>query len=186
MLIFGGIVLVGLVVLWLWQERTDDVSVEAMPAEESAAVSIPTGYDVFGKGFDVVEAIPVETVAAAPDDYVGETVKLEGRVSEVCQAMGCWLTLQVPNGDNVRIVVPRDENGDYVFTVAKDISGRRAVVQGTLAGEVVSEHDQHHYAEDAGHAPEEHHADGEHEAATAAKPELQLTASGVLVEKANT
>lgn len=135
-----------------------------------------TVYDIFGEPFATDDALPVQTVAATPADYTGRTILIEGTVAEVCQAAGCWLTLQVPGGDNIRIVVPRDDDGAYVFTVAKDLSGRRAVVQGTLAEAQLSEHDQHHMAEDAGH-------DAAHHEAPAPKPELQLTASGVLVEK---
>ena len=88
---------------------------------------------------------------------------------------GCWLTLQTGDGNNVRILVARKESGDYAFTVPKDISGRRVVVQGTLAEETLLEGTQRHLAEDAGREVDEESLEP--------KTELQLTAQGVLVEK---
>ena len=157
------------------------------------AETMATAYDVYGEAFDDAGAVPVEAVVAEPDAYVGQAVTMEGRVSEVCQMAGCWLTFQTLDGQNVRIVVPREEEGGYVFTVPKDLSGRRAVVHGTLDAATVSEHMQHHYAEDADPDadPDEHpadhtDADADADAAAGPKPELHLTATGVLVEKATT
>jgi hypothetical protein len=86
--------------------------------------------------------------------------------------------------------VARKEDGGYAFTVPKDISGRRVVVQGTLTEETLSAEMQQHLAEDAGAA----HGDAgslsaaapADTAARAPQPEYQVTASGVLVEKART
>ncbi len=133
-------------------------------------------YDAYGAALTDEGAMPVQAVVAQRERYVGQTVKVEGTVAAVCQARGCWLTLQTTDGENVRVVVPRTEDGsDYVFTVPKDISGRRVVVEGTLAEETLSAAAHHHMAEDAG-------ADIEADAAGPVQ-ELQLTARGVLVEK---
>ena len=140
---------------------------EAPPAETIE-------YDVHGEAFSDEGAVPVEAVAAEPEAFLGQPVKLEGTVAEVCQMKGCWLTLRAGDARLVRIHVPRAEDGSYVFTVPKDLSGQRVVVAGTLTEEDVSDATHQHYAEDAGTAP----------ATDAAPTELQLTATGVLVEKA--
>jgi hypothetical protein len=87
---------------------------------------------------------------------------------------GCWLTIQAGDGNNIRIAVPRDDEGNYVYTVPKDISGRHVIVEGTLTEEILDVETQRHLAEEKGEeAPED----------LEPVSELQMTASGVLIEK---
>ncbi|MFQ5569194.1 MAG: DUF4920 domain-containing protein [Rhodothermales bacterium] len=162
--IYPLILLVALVLGACQSEQTAD----------EAAVS-DTMYDTYGEAITDEGAVPVQAVVAEREQYLGQAVKLEGTVAEVCQNKGCWLTLQTGDGNNVRVLVPKDEAGNYLFTVPTDISGRQVVVQGTLVEETLSEETQHHMAEDAG---EDVEAD-----AFQPKTELQLTAHGVLIVK---
>lgn len=178
---------------------------------DSQETSTPTSsvvalasYDVFGDGFDQVDAVPVQQVASNPSDYLGSPVKVSGTITQVCQGMGCWMTLRVSDTQLVRIVMPRDDQDNYLFTLAKDISGRRAVIMGTLdestlaefeapmhqdgdsEGHHADEYDEgEHHAEgqeaDDDHHAEEEEADDDH--STVVGLELHITASGVLVEK---
>ena len=138
------------------------------------AATTASSYEVYGEQFSDEGAVPVQAVLAERAAYLGQTVKLEGTVSEVCQMAGCWLTLQTGDGGNVRILVARKEDGSYAFTVPKNISGRRVVVQGTLAEETLLEGTQRHLAEDAGREVDE--------ASLQPQKELQVTAQGVLIE----
>ncbi len=147
---------------------------EQADAPAAAAAEAVSPYDVYGEAFSDEGAVPVQAIVAERDEYIGQVVKVEGTVAEVCQMAGCWLTLQTGDGNNVRILVARKESGDYAFTVPKDISGRRVVVQGTLAEETLLEGTQRHLAEDAGREVDEE--------SLAPKTELQLTAQGVLIE----
>lgn len=146
-------------------------------AEVPAAAAVETSslYDAYGQSFSEEGAVPVQAIVAEREAYLGQSVKIEGTVAEVCQMQGCWLTLQTGEGNNIRIMVARKESGDYAFTVPNDISGRRVVVQGTLAEETVLEGTQRHLAEDAGREVDED--------TLTPIAELQLTAQGVLVEK---
>ena len=45
----------------------------------------------FGKGLTLDKPIPVATILASPDQYVGKTVQVKGKVTEVCEMMGCWM-----------------------------------------------------------------------------------------------
>ena len=98
-------------------------------------------------------------------------VKIKGEVTGVCQKKGCWMTM---NQEDKELFI---KFKDYAFFVPKDISGREAIIEGVAYREVVSVDELRHMAEDAGHETNHHEA-------TTPKPELQLTASGVLVEKA--
>lgn len=130
-------------------------------------------YEAVGEAITPEDAVPVRTVAAEAGRYVGQPVKLEGTIAKVCQMKGCWLTLDAGDGQAVRVAVPRNAEGDYVFTFPTDVSGRRVVVQGELSETTLSEETQRHLAEDAGETLEE----------VKPKPELHLAATGALVEK---
>lgn len=143
---------------------------------DAAPATGPTAtYDPYGTSFTPEGAVPVRAALAEPEAYVGQEVKLEGVVQEVCQMKGCWLTLDAGAGAYVRVHVARTDSGDYAFTVPKEISGRRVVVQGLLEQQTLTADEQRHLAEDAGAAPDS--------AAVVPQPEYQITASGVLVEK---
>lgn len=146
-------------------------------SDEAPQVSDPAAtYDAFGAAVTPEDAVPVQAVVAEPDLYAGRPVKLEGVVREVCQNSGCWLTMDGGDDRLVRVHVPRDEAGAYVFTVPKDISGRRVVIQGTFEAAAETAEAQAHYAEDAGQT--------DSTAAQAAPPVYAVQATGVLVEKA--
>jgi hypothetical protein len=78
-----------------------------------------------GKPLTVKEAMPLATLVAHADDYVGKTVQVRGKITEVCQMMGCWMELANDAGQRVRIKV---EDGDIVFP--KDSAGKTAVAEG--------------------------------------------------------
>ena len=109
---------------------------DAAVAEETAAqpaASVQTaGYALFGENVDTTEAVGAAVVTAAPASYAGKTVTVEGEVKQVCQAAGCWATIQTASGA-IRIKTPHKEGGGYEWTLPKDITGRRVVATGTLA-----------------------------------------------------
>ena len=143
--------------------------------ETPAEVVVPEGYEAFGATVDVEGAVPVTTVLATPDQFVGQEVKIEGEVSEVCQMRGCWATL-VTDAGTVRIQMPRlEDDSDYAFTLPKDISGRTVVATGLLESRVIPADEQRHYDEDAGQAKEA--------SAYQDKTEYTLKPTGVLVQK---
>lgn len=159
---------------------TDTPKTAAVAAPEVAVET--TDWDVFGNPFETSTAVPVETVAASPDEYSDRPVRVVGTITEVCQGMGCWMTLQVPDGRNIRVVMPRDENGNYVFTLDRTISGRKTVVEGTLSRSTLAEFEAPMHGDSEGGS--DHVESDDHSAHGMNTPEIQLTASGVLVEKA--
>jgi hypothetical protein len=169
---FNALFLILALVLAACQPAPEQPSADDASAETATVAT--TDYEPFGDPITPDEAVPVTTVAEAPSAYVGKTVKLEGTVSEVCQAKGCWFTLQAPQGRNVRLMVPRDDDGNYAFTMPTDISGRTVIVEGTLTEETLSEETQRHLAEDAGEPIE-----GD----VAPRTELQMIPQGVLLKR---
>jgi len=74
------------------------------------------------------EAMPLPALFANPTPLVGKTVQVKGKVTEVCQAMGCWMNLTDDQGHLLRIKV--DDGGDIVFP--KDSIGKTAIAEGKL------------------------------------------------------
>lgn len=143
-----------------------------------AATANMTAYGevlALGDGTPVLTAIDV---AAHLDQYDGQTVRIEGQISQVCQMKGCWLMLRnVDGGADIRINVPR-QDGDYVYTFAKDIpAGTRAILEGRVARDTLSVELLRHFAEDAGKSA------SEIEAITAPQVAVVMTATGALVAK---
>ena len=75
-----------------------------------------------GKPLAVKEPMALATLLAHPDDYVGKTVQVKGKIVEVCQMMGCWMDLTNDAGQKVRIKV---NDGEIDFP--KDGSGKMAI-----------------------------------------------------------
>jgi len=76
--------------------------------------------------------------------------KIQGKVVEVCQTMGCWAKLKKEDGTTVMIKVK-----DHEFAMPKDIVGRTVVVEGKAELKETSVAMLKHYAEDAGKSKEE-------------------------------
>jgi hypothetical protein len=79
-----------------------------------------------GKPLTVSEPVPVAALMANPDASVGKVVQVRGKVTEVCERMGCWMQL-VDGRTGVRVKV---QDGDIVFP--KSAIGRTAIAEGTL------------------------------------------------------
>lgn len=80
-----------------------------------------------GKPLTLKEPLPLATVLAHPADYVGKTVQVTGKISEVCEMMGCWIDLTNDAGQKLRIKV---NDGEIEFP--KDSAGKMAVAEGRL------------------------------------------------------
>ena len=76
--------------------------------------------------------------------------KIQGKVVEVCQAMGCWAKLKKDDGTTVMIKVK-----DHEFAMPMDMIGRTVVVEGKAELKETSVAMLKHYAEDGGKSKEE-------------------------------
>ena len=102
-----------------------DAPPEPAPQDDTAAANVM----LIGDFSDDGDAISAADAAARADELHGQTVRVEGPVRAICQMAGCWLQL----GDEgemepIRVNVPRDENGAYVFTFPQDVAGADALV----------------------------------------------------------
>jgi hypothetical protein len=74
------------------------------------------------------DSVPVGKVTAAPEGYVGKTIQVKGKITEVCQMMGCWMSLA--DADTGKLIRIKVNDGDMVFP--KDSVGKMAVAEGKL------------------------------------------------------
>src|SRR3954470_18442857 len=87
-----------------------------------------TAADVkLGKPLTLKEPMPLATLLAKPADYVGKTVQVKGKITDVCEMMGCWMDLVNDDGQKIRIKV---NDGEIEFP--KDSSGKAAIAEGIL------------------------------------------------------
>jgi hypothetical protein len=80
-----------------------------------------------GKPLTISEPMPLAMLLAKPADYVGKTVQVKGKITEVCEMMGCWMDLVNDDGQKIRIKV---NDGEIEFP--KDSSGKTAIAEGKL------------------------------------------------------
>lgn len=73
-------------------------------------------------------ATPISEILSQPETYVGRTVRIEGEVTAVCPAMGCWMEVRDP--ETRRSMRVKVDDGQIVFP--KTAKGRRAAAQGKV------------------------------------------------------
>src|SRR4051794_12204353 len=86
-----------------------------------------TGELKLGKPLTQKTPLTIAEVLDKPAGYVGKTIQVKGKITEVCQMMGCWMNLVDSDGRMIRIKV---EHGQLEFP--KDSAGKTAVAEGNL------------------------------------------------------
>ena len=110
----------------------------------SEPVATTDTTETFGSVLDEsVRLIELEEVGA---DNLGETVRVEARVSQVCQKKGCFF-IAVEGNTTVRVSFK-----NYGFFVPTDISGKRVMFVGEVIEKEVTKEEAEHFAEDMGNA----------------------------------
>lgn len=120
------------------------------------------------------EKITKESVVAFDDALKTNSaeVKIQGEIIQTCSKKGCWMTLSIPNREEIRVTFK-----DYGFFVPKEgMEGKNAILQGQLIKSITDVETLRHFAEDAGKSKEEIAA------ITEPKEEYSFIASGVIIE----
>lgn len=126
----------------------------------------------FGETITADDAINFDDLMPKMAETDSLAIKITGKVNEVCQKKGCWMTLV---SDDPEIPEMRVTFKDYAFFMPKDLSGKHVVIDGFAFVDVTSVADLQHYAEDAGKSKEEIAA------ITEPKREVAFEAAGVLI-----
>jgi len=138
----------------------------------TAAAFAQTAYSgqKFGEEVKPGDVKPAAKMEASMGDKKTVDMKIEGKVVDVCKKKGCWMTLEMPNGDPMRVTFK-----DYAFFMPMDIVGKKVVLDGLAKKQTISVETLRHYAEDAKKSPEEVAK------ITDPKKELAFEAKGVVI-----
>lgn len=124
----------------------------------------------FGDEVKPGDVKPAAKMEVAMGDKKAVDMKIEGKVIDVCKKKGCWMTLEMPNGDPMRVTFK-----DYAFFMPMDIVGKKVVLDGVAKKQTISVETLRHYAEDA------HKSADEVAKITDPKRELAFEAKGVVI-----
>ena len=101
-----------------------------------------------------------------------ENVAIKGKVTDVCDKKGCWLTIETEDNDKFFVKMK-----DYAFFVPTALIGKNVVLEGNAETKVISVDEQKHYAEDA------KKSQAEIDAITKPQEEIRFMANGIKVVK---
>ena len=110
-------------------------------------------YVSFGKEIIDDDAIAATSMASHYKTMnTGDSInsKMIAKVNSVCQTKGCWMTLNLEDGNEVMVKFK-----DYGFFVPKNIAGKEVVINGKAYIKEVPIDELRHYAEDAGKSAED-------------------------------
>lgn len=142
-------------------------SLQAAPAADTTTATAM----YFGEKITEEGAVSIAELPALMGDKKEMNVKLSGEITAVCQKKGCWMELNNPNGEAIRVTFK-----DYGFFMPKDASGKTAIIEGIAKVEETSIADLKEYAKDAGDDK------AKIEAIKEPKKELVFEASGVILK----
>lgn len=124
-------------------KRTISLAIISLMLGTVLVAAEPEGVK-YGKGVALGQATPIPALVEKPGDFVGKTVRVDGLVTDVCKAQGCWMILaEAEGGKGVRIKV---DDGVIVFPMSA--KGHRASAEGVfevieLTPEQAAEHAKH-------------------------------------------
>ena len=94
----------------------------------AVACSLFAGPKKLGKPLTLKQQSSISQIVADPASFEGKIVQVKGKVSEVCEMMGCWMTIaDAESGKHIKVKV---KDGEIVFP--KDAIGKTAIAEGKL------------------------------------------------------
>ncbi|MDR7128310.1 hypothetical protein J2X69_000638 [Algoriphagus sp. 4150] len=150
------------------QSQKSEIVLEEVNAIVDAADTIPGAYGAEVALSGVVSPAEMVSVVERQGNFEG---KISGEIKEVCTKKGCWLTMELPNGESMRVTFK-----DYEFFVPTTSQGYPVILEGVAVMTETDVETLRHYAEDGGVSKEEI------EAITEPKREITFEAVGVVIQ----
>lgn len=149
------------------QQKSEEVQVTTYEVVGEAAV-VPGNYGNLVQEEKITT--PVEMVASveANGTFSG---KISGEIKEVCTKKGCWFSMELPNGESMRVTFK-----DYGFFIPTNSQGFPIVLEGVATLSETDVETLRHYAEDQGKTKEEVNA------ITGPKREITFEAIGAKIK----
>jgi len=128
----------------------------------------------YGEPLSGSDTTRVSALMATPDKYVGQTVRVEGLITGVCEKRGCWMSLASDEEfQELRIKV---DDGVIVFPI--EAKGKRAIAEGEftkieMTMEQTLAYEKHH--------AEEHNEEFDPNTVTEPRTYYQIKATGAVI-----
>lgn len=119
-------------------------------SDAAATDSTATNIGWFGEQFEYSATVAPSEVAKLMNDSISNEFIVEGTIQECCQKKGCWMKVDMGNGESMRVTFK-----DYGFFVPMDAGGHTMVMKGVAAYDTLDVDYLRHLAEDAGKTQEE-------------------------------
>jgi len=114
-----------------------------------ASASDQQPISTYGEAITLPTPLSIEHAIDNLDTLKNKAILIEGTVSKVCEAKGCWMVIKGTNS-SVRVTF-----NNYGFFVPKDIAEKSVQAQGILYEKVMNISEARHYAQDAGQSSAE-------------------------------
>ncbi len=135
--------------------RAKSLPPSAAPQRATATQDKPLDKKKFGGAITEQSSTSLDALVREPQRFASKTVRTEGKVSAVCQHMGCWMEIADDAGK------AHIKMAGHAFTVPKDAAGHHAVIQGKVI------------------APDKDHCTEEAAEQTGSVAKVEIEASGV-------
>jgi Domain of unknown function (DUF4920) len=112
----------------------------------------------------------VDVVSKVMGGYDFADVKIAATVKDVCAKKGCWLKLELPQGEEVMVKMK-----DYGFFLPLAAKGKKVIIDGEAKIKTTSVAELKHYAEDA------KKSQAEIDAIKEPQKEVRITAKGIMI-----
>ena len=150
---------------------TDDKSSENAVADPELEVeTISMNY--YGDTITTDGALHPDAFKAQMEGNDSLEIKVEATINQTCKMKGCWMTLDMGSGEELRVNFK-----DYGFFVPKEgVNGKTAVIEGIAYRDTLSVEYLRHLAEDEEATPQE--------IAAITEPEVSVNfeATGVIIK----
>jgi len=135
------------------------------------ATSDQAVVNFYGDTISADGAITVDELVAQMEGVDTLKTKVEGTINQTCQMKGCWMTMAMADGSEMRVKFK-----DYGFFVPTEgAEGKTAIIEGMAFTDTISVDHLKHLAEDAGKTEEQIAAINEPEVG------LNFEAHGVII-----
>jgi hypothetical protein len=123
----------------------------AATATAAAEAAADSDWKTYGEAFTVAEdqTVACGDLLANPTSHVDATVRVSGRVADVCQAKGCWMVITPEDTDDAAAMI-RVTMKDHAFSVDKQGAGSVTQLEGVLKAVEVDAETVEHYASEGG------------------------------------
>lgn len=110
-----------------WRPWLLGVSAVVFSAALVAAAAAAGEGRAYGGGLSGSTTVEIADLLAKPEDYLGKTVRVVGRITDVCPKRGCWIDIASADKHTLRFKVKDDE---IVFPL--EVKGKQVTAEGVL------------------------------------------------------